>query len=105
MGNCKPISYYPLLYALLKLQVKVQVSIERSAVSGQPSAVSRQPSADLTQIKQMVTCCLDAVAHGEGLCAELVSAPCTPRGNPQDRAASLIQKHLKYRGTGFDADS
>ena len=33
--------------------------------------------------------CLDAVAHGEGLCAEPASAPCKPRGNPQDRAASL----------------
>ncbi|NEO41461.1 MAG: hypothetical protein F6J90_36095 [Moorea sp. SIOASIH] len=29
-----------------------------------------------------------AVAHGEGLCAEPASAPCKPRGNPQDRAAS-----------------
>ncbi|WP_158069784.1 hypothetical protein, partial [Moorena bouillonii] len=28
---------------------------------------------------------LDAVAHGEGLCAEPASAPCKPRGNPQDR--------------------
>ncbi|NEO23595.1 MULTISPECIES: hypothetical protein [Moorena] len=74
MGNCKPISYYPLLYAVLKLQVQVQVSIERSAVSGQRSAVSRQLKAhagrtalwnrvltcDLTQIKPMVSCCLDA---------------------------------------------
>ncbi|NEO80344.1 hypothetical protein [Moorena sp. SIO4G3] len=34
----------------------------------------RLPACDLTQ---MLTCCLDAVAHG---------------GNPQDRAASLIQK-------------
>ncbi|NEP21845.1 dephospho-CoA kinase [Moorena sp. SIO3I6] len=33
---------------------------------------------------------LDAVAHGEGLCAEPASAPCKPRGNPQDRAASLV---------------
>ncbi|NEO17368.1 MULTISPECIES: hypothetical protein [unclassified Moorena] len=32
---------------------------------------------DFTQIKPMVTCCLDAIASG---------------GNPQDRAASLIQK-------------
>ncbi|WP_424096828.1 hypothetical protein [Moorena producens] len=78
MGNCKPISYYPLLYAVLKLQVQVQVSIERSAVSRQPSAVSRQLKAharrtalwnrvltcDLTQIKQMVTCCLDYCASG-----------------------------------------
>ncbi|WAN69840.1 hypothetical protein BJP36_37750 [Moorena producens JHB] len=29
-----------------------------------------------------------AVAHGEGLCAEPASAPCKPRGDPQDRAAS-----------------
>ncbi|WAN69345.1 hypothetical protein BJP36_44105 [Moorena producens JHB] len=29
-----------------------------------------------------------AVAHGEGLCADAGSAPCKPRGNPQDRAAS-----------------
>ncbi|NEO11082.1 MULTISPECIES: hypothetical protein [unclassified Moorena] len=28
------------------------------------------------------------VAHGEGLCAELASAPCKPRGNPQDRTGS-----------------
>ncbi|WP_293082358.1 hypothetical protein [Moorena sp. SIO3H5] len=52
------------------------VSGQWSAVSHQPSAVSRQPSAishqlwhrlrrwDLTQIKPMLTCCLDAVAHG-----------------------------------------
>ena len=42
---------------------------------------------------------LDAVAHGEGLCAELVSAPCKPRGNPQDRAASLaIATTYKHHG-------
>ncbi|WP_143727812.1 hypothetical protein [Moorena bouillonii] len=53
----------------------------RTAVSIQPSAVSRglkahaTGTADVTKIKKMLTCCLDAVAHG---------------GNPQDRAASLI---------------
>ncbi|NEO79144.1 hypothetical protein [Moorena sp. SIO4G3] len=93
MGNFKPISYYPLLYAVLKLQFKVQVSIERSAVSGQRSAVSGQLKAhpgrtalwnrvltcDLTQIKQMVTCCQPCKARvGETPCSE---------------AASLIQKY------------
>ncbi len=29
-----------------------------------------------------------------GLCVELASAPCKPRGNPQDRAASLGGKVL-----------
>ncbi|NES39898.1 hypothetical protein [Moorena sp. SIO2C4] len=42
--------------------------------------------------------CLDAVAHGEGLCAELVSAPCKPRGNPQDRAASLPRQDAYSTG-------
>ncbi|NEP50188.1 MAG: hypothetical protein F6K65_15790 [Moorea sp. SIO3C2] len=36
-----------------------------------------------------VRTCLDAVAHGEGLCAEPASAPCKPRGNPQDRLGAL----------------
>ncbi|NEO78538.1 hypothetical protein [Moorena sp. SIO4G3] len=86
-----------------------------SAVRGQLSAVSFQPSAvaqalalakrprgarlatlcerrwDLTQIKAMLTGCLDAVAHGgnHGSCSwgrpPLAALP------PQDRAASLIQ--------------
>ncbi|NEP24102.1 hypothetical protein [Moorena sp. SIO3I6] len=38
---------------------------KHSAVSGQPSALwHRLPACDFTQIKRMVTCCLDAVAHG-----------------------------------------
>ncbi|NEQ79686.1 MAG: hypothetical protein F6K26_05300 [Moorea sp. SIO2I5] len=35
---------------------------ERSAASCQRLADSHQRKPDLTQIKQMVTCCLDAVA-------------------------------------------
>ncbi|AOY79647.2 AAA family ATPase [Moorena producens JHB] len=63
-------------------------------------------SLDQPQKTTVQTTLLDAVAHGEGLCAEPASAPvlmqslmgetpktalhrCKPRGNPQDRAASL----------------
>ncbi|NEO05906.1 hypothetical protein [Moorena sp. SIO3I8] len=38
-----------------------------------------------------------AVAHGEGLCAEPASAPCKPRGNPQDRAASPVPLLHRYQ--------
>ncbi|NEO69781.1 hypothetical protein [Moorena sp. SIO3H5] len=40
------------------------VVCKHSAVSGQQSVVSGQWSAKVTQIKLMLTCCLDAVAHG-----------------------------------------
>ncbi|NEO38331.1 MAG: hypothetical protein F6J90_19135 [Moorea sp. SIOASIH] len=60
-----------------KIKPILSYFIQKFRVSIQPSAVSRQLS--ITQIKLMLTCCLDAVAHG---------------GNPQDRAASLIQKLL-----------
>ncbi|WP_293099384.1 hypothetical protein [Moorena sp. SIOASIH] len=52
-------------------------------VSIQPSAVSRQPSADVTQIKQMVTCCLDAIAsagnHGSRSWGEPPRPRCLPK--------------------------
>ncbi|NEP37068.1 MULTISPECIES: hypothetical protein [Moorena] len=55
------------------------VSGQRSAVSGQRSAVSGQRSVDVTQIKRMFTCCLDAVAHG---------------GNSQDRNGAFTVVEL-----------
>ncbi|NEQ87057.1 MAG: hypothetical protein F6K26_45600 [Moorea sp. SIO2I5] len=48
---------------------------------------------EITQIKQMVTCCLDAVAHGGNHGNSEWGEPPLAALPPQDRAASLIKKH------------
>ncbi|NEN98869.1 MAG: hypothetical protein F6J94_07805 [Moorea sp. SIO1F2] len=54
---------------------RTAASDQRSVVSGQRSALwHKLPACDFTEIKPMLTCCLDAVAHGEGLPAEPASA-------------------------------
>ncbi|NEO66668.1 MAG: hypothetical protein F6J98_42375 [Moorea sp. SIO4G2] len=72
----------------------------------QPSAVSRELKAhatrtafwhrllrwDFTQIKPMLTCCLDAVAHGGNHGSRSWGEPPRPRCLPCSLAASLIQK-------------
>ncbi|NEO70354.1 hypothetical protein [Moorena sp. SIO3H5] len=61
-------------------------------LSGTPDYIfSTKSELGKTVLEKPLVIILDAVAHGEGLCAEPASAPCKPRGNPQDRAASLIE--------------
>ncbi|NEO91347.1 MAG: hypothetical protein F6K56_14355, partial [Moorea sp. SIO3G5] len=76
-------------------RIHKSVSIQRSAVSGQPSAKgsrcanSRQlcgtghKRCDFTQIKPMVTCCLDAVAHGGNHGSRSWGEPPRPRCLPK----------------------
>ncbi|NES45917.1 MAG: hypothetical protein F6K20_32825, partial [Moorea sp. SIO2C4] len=67
------------------------VSGQRSAVSGQWSVVSGQWSANVTQIKLMLTCCLDAVAHGGNHGSRSWGEPPRPRCLPKTALHRLFK--------------
>ncbi|WP_293092975.1 hypothetical protein [Moorena sp. SIOASIH] len=67
------------------------VSGQRSVVSGQRSVVSGQWSANVTQIKLMLTCCLDAVAHGGNHGSRSWGEPPRPRCLPKTALHRLFK--------------